>query len=79
MRILGVACGPGLLISAALFGLVHFLNPTLYFQGTWEVSPTLGLATFGSGLLFGYLREMTSSIWAGVLVHGTSGACGAVR
>jgi membrane protease YdiL (CAAX protease family) len=78
-RILGVPCGPGLWIAAALFGMVHLLNPTLYLSGDWDVSWTLGAATFGSGLVFGFLREMTSSIWAGVLVHATSGACGAVR
>jgi membrane protease YdiL (CAAX protease family) len=79
VRILGVPCGAGLWIGAALFGAVHFLNPTLYFSGQWDASWTLGAATFGSGLVMGFLREMTSSIWAGVLVHATSGACGAVR
>jgi membrane protease YdiL (CAAX protease family) len=79
VRILDVACGPGILISSALFGIVHLLNPTLYFNGHWEVAWTWGAAAFGSGLVLGFLREMTSSIWAGVLMHGTSGACGAVR
>jgi len=78
-RILDVPCGPGLIITSALFGMVHLLNPTLYFSGHWEVSWTLGAATFASGLVLGFLREMTSSVWAGVLVHATNGACGAVR
>ena len=78
-RILGVPSGPGLWIASALFGMVHLLNPTLYFSGQWEMAWTLGAATFASGLVLGYLREMTSSVWAGVLVHATLVACGAVR
>lgn len=45
-----------ILVSAGLFGLVH---------GQWN----LGITMFGMGLVLAGLRQLTGSIWAGVLLH----------
>jgi membrane protease YdiL (CAAX protease family) len=56
-----------------LFGVIHVFNPTRYFEGHWEFAWWWGVGAFFSGLLYGYLREMTDSIWAGAVVHGVAG------
>ncbi len=45
-----------ILVTSALFGLAH---------GQWNV----GLNTFALGIVLASLREVTGSIWAGVLLH----------
>ena len=72
-RILGASLGPGLLLSALLFGLIHVFNPTRPYEGRWEVAWLWGVNAFLGGLLYGYLRELTGSIWAGAVVHALSG------
>ncbi len=47
---------PAILVVSVLFGLAH---------GQWNV----GIGTFILSIIMCYLREMTGSIWAGVLVH----------
>ncbi len=71
--VLGARCGPGLLISSFLFGAIHVFNPTRPYTPVWEFDPAWGLRTFCSGLLFGWLRERTGTIWAGVVLHALTG------
>jgi membrane protease YdiL (CAAX protease family) len=73
LRLAGISFGAGLFISAFLFGLIHVANPTLWYHGQWKFDPWWGAVAFASGLLYGYLREMTDGIWAGTAVHGLSG------
>ncbi len=68
-RFQGVAFGPGLLIAAAAFGLVHALNPVDYFAGSYPFAWQHGLLTCAA-LYYGFLREHTDSILAPALVHG---------
>ena len=67
-RVLGVAVGPALVIASAAFAVVHVV-----------VEPRLDrLAVFFPGLLFGWLRARTKTIWAPALLHGTSNLLAAV-
>jgi len=72
-RILTVSLGPGLLVSSALFALIHVLNPARPFHGSWELSWLWGVSTFLSGLLFGWLRDLTGGSWAPAIVHALTG------
>jgi uncharacterized protein len=72
-RLLGATIGPGLLVASLLFGLIHVFNPTRPFAGEWEFSWLWGANAMLGGLLYGYLREMTGSIWAGTIVHALTG------
>jgi membrane protease YdiL (CAAX protease family) len=72
-RFLGASLGPGVVITALLFGAIHIFNPTKPFEAHWELSWAWGAAAFVSGLLFGYLRELTGSIWAATVVHALTG------
>lgn len=69
-RVLGGAVGPGLIVSALLFGLIHALNTVDYFGGRWDFGWWYGLGTTIVGLLYGYLRARTGSVWAGAVTHG---------
>ncbi len=73
-RWLGADMGPGLFVSAFLFGVVHLFNPMLLFHGRWEVSWSWGASAFLSGLVYGYCREKSGSVWAGAVLHGIAGA-----
>ncbi len=66
--LLGVPFGAGLLLTSALFGLVHLLNPYDYFGLTGGLSWRHALMTLCT-LYFGFLRERTGSILAPALVH----------
>ncbi len=68
-RWLGVPFGAGLLLSSVLFGFLHTLNPVDYFHGRFDFAWGQGGLTFGSGLLFAWLRESTKSVAAGIVVH----------
>lgn len=59
-RLFGVNFGFGLILSAILFGFVHYL-----FGAGWS-----GLLTMFAALLFGWLREQTGGILAPTLFHG---------
>jgi hypothetical protein len=67
-RAFGVDFGPGLFLAAALFGLVHVLNPTDYFAGVYRFAWPHGLATAAT-LYYGFLRERTGCVWVPALVH----------
>jgi membrane protease YdiL (CAAX protease family) len=61
-RLLGAAVGPGLLLASLLFALGHLLV---------DFNP-LRLAVFFPALLFGWMRQSTGSILAGLLFHAAS-------
>ncbi|MCZ7582694.1 MAG: myxosortase family intramembrane protease [Deltaproteobacteria bacterium] len=61
-RYLGVGLGVPLVLPAFLFAAAHFFM---------DPAPAR-LATFFPGLLFGYLRERTGAVWAGVAVHAAA-------
>jgi hypothetical protein len=69
-RFLGVDFGVGLLISAALFGLIHVFNTVDYFHGHWNFSWLWWWPNFGAGLFFGVLRAKIGSVVAGGMIHG---------
>jgi membrane protease YdiL (CAAX protease family) len=69
-RLFGCAVGPGLIASSVLFGLIHALNTVDYFGGRWDFGWWYGLGTTIEGLLYGYLRARTGSVWAGAVTHG---------
>jgi membrane protease YdiL (CAAX protease family) len=69
-RVLGCAVGPGLIVSSLLFGLIHVLNTFDYFGGRWDFGWWYGLGATIEGLLYGYLRARTGSVWAGAVTHG---------
>jgi membrane protease YdiL (CAAX protease family) len=61
-RILGGGVGLALVISAAMFALIHLPK---------DGDPR-ALATFFPGLLFGWMRSATGSILASTITHGCS-------
>jgi membrane protease YdiL (CAAX protease family) len=69
VRVLGTPIGPGLLVGAVLFALVHMANPTLWFHGRFEFDWRWGVSAFVSSLLFGWLRERSGTIWLPAAVH----------
>lgn len=67
-RTFDVAFGPGLLITACFFGLVHLLNTYDYFRWEGRLAWWWGVSATAS-LFHGLLREKTGSIVASVIVH----------
>ncbi len=61
-RILGGGIGWALILSSAAFALVHLP----------KYGDPRNLATFFPGLLFGWMRSATGSIFAGTLAHASS-------
>jgi membrane protease YdiL (CAAX protease family) len=61
-RILGGGVGLALVISAAMFALIHLPK---------DGDPR-ALATFFPGLLFGWMRSATGSILGSTITHGCS-------
>jgi len=69
-RLKGVSFGPGLLISAALFGVLHLLNPFNPFTGSYDLAVWWAITSSVSGLLFGFVREKTGTVLSASLAHG---------
>ena len=69
----GASFGPGLLIASLLFGSIHVFNPARPYEGHWELSWAWGARASLGGLLYGYLRELTGSIWTATIVHSLGG------
>lgn len=67
----GIHWGPGLLISALLFGLWHVLTPfaVAFFNGGFTPVWPWAFWTVFLGILLGYLRERTGSLAAPALLH----------
>jgi membrane protease YdiL (CAAX protease family) len=61
-QVAGVNIGWGLPVASVLFGISH----AIFSGGTvgW------GIATFGHGMVLGYVREKTGTIFACSLLHG---------
>ncbi len=69
-RFYGVGWGWGLIISSALFGLMHALNFGSLAGGEWAPAWWWGVWTLVSGVVFGAVREKTGSILAPAMLHG---------
>jgi membrane protease YdiL (CAAX protease family) len=69
-RFMGVSYGPGLLISAALFGVLHLFNAFNPFTGSHGLAWWWCLGSGFAGLLFGFAREKTGTVLAPSLAHG---------
>jgi hypothetical protein len=69
-RFYGVPWGWGLVVGAFLFGLMHLLNLGSLTSGDWHPAWWWGVWTFFSGLVFGFVREKTDSIFVPTLFHG---------
>jgi membrane protease YdiL (CAAX protease family) len=69
-RLFGVPWGWGLLITSALFGLSHVGLTTSLITGKVNLTWAWGFWTFFGGLVFGFVREKTESIFAPALLHG---------
>jgi membrane protease YdiL (CAAX protease family) len=68
-RLWGVQFGAGLVVSSVLFGFVHALNSVDYFHGQFTFAWGFGVAAFGTGLIYGCLREIGGSVVPGVVTH----------
>jgi membrane protease YdiL (CAAX protease family) len=66
----GVSFGPGLLITAALFGVLHLLTHFNPLMGGFELDLLAGTTSFFAGLLFGLLREKTGTVLSASVGHG---------
>ena len=66
----GVAFGPGLLVSSALYGLDRALNTVRPWQGVYSVSWSWGLFAFSVGVFYGFLREHTGDIVGSGVANG---------
>ncbi len=69
-RFFGVPWGWGLLITSALFGLTHVGLTTSLITGETNWTWAWGFWTFFGGLVFGFVREKTESVFAPALLHG---------
>lgn len=75
-QLFGVQFGPGLIITALLFGLSHALNTFNPFIGQWALQWEWALFTVFSGLFFGIIREKSQDIIAPGILHGVPDAFG---
>ncbi len=62
--------GPSVIIVAILFGLAHVLNPFNPIRGQFSLNFIAGIFTTLIGLILGFVREKTESIFAPSLIHG---------
>lgn len=63
----GARIGWGVVLTAWLFGLVHGI--ALDADGVMIFSPASLLLTFVAGLVLGWLRALTGSLWPAFLAH----------
>ncbi len=54
---------PGILLNAALFGVIHAADP-------WAVIPVMGV-----GVMAAWLRDKSGGLGAGILFHATNNLC----
>jgi len=66
----GVAYGPGLLVSSALYGLDRALNTFRPLQGVFSVSWSWGFYAFSVGVFYGFIREHTGDIVGSGVANG---------
>jgi membrane protease YdiL (CAAX protease family) len=63
----GARIGWGVVLTAWLFGLVHGI--ALDADGVMIFSPAYLLLTFVAGLVLGWIRALTGSLWPVFLAH----------
>jgi membrane protease YdiL (CAAX protease family) len=66
----GVAFGPGLLVSSALYGLDRALNTVRPLEGVYTVSWSWGFFAFTVGIFYGFIREHTGDIVGSGVANG---------
>jgi membrane protease YdiL (CAAX protease family) len=66
----GVAFGPGLLVSSALYGLDRALNTVRPLQGVYSVSWSWGFFAFSVSVFYGFLREHTGDVVGSGVANG---------
>jgi membrane protease YdiL (CAAX protease family) len=66
----GVAYGPGLLVSSALYGLDRALNTFRPLQGVLSVSWSWGFYAFSVGVFYGFIREHTGDVVGSGVANG---------
>jgi uncharacterized protein len=69
-KFIGVNYGWGIVITSALFGLMHVLNIGSLVGGRFELVWWWGFWTFFGGLVLGFVREKSGSIIAPAIFHG---------
>lgn len=74
--LLGLGTWPATLLTGALHGLWHFpvILLTPYYHGAgsqWIVLPEFLLVLTLAGVLYGYLRLSTASLWPAILLHAS--------
>lgn len=72
----GVQFGPGLIIAALLFGLLHAFNTYDPAAGEYALSWGWAIFTACGGLFFGLIREKTGSLLGCGIAHGLPDAVG---
>ena len=75
-QIMSVRFGPGLIVSAVLFGLVHAFNTFNPLIGQYNLAWPWALWTLIGGFFFGLLREKTDDVVACTIAHGGLDAVG---
>ncbi|HOU13639.1 MAG TPA: CPBP family intramembrane metalloprotease [Anaerolineae bacterium] len=74
--LLGVQCGPGLVIASLLFGLLHAFNTYNPAAGQYTLAWGWALFAVFGGLFFGLIREKTGSLLGCGIAHGLPDAVG---
>ena len=75
-QIRGIRCGPGLIVSSILFGLIHATQTFNPLLGQYDFAWPWGLWTLAGGFFFGLLREKTDDVVACTIAHGGLDAVG---
>jgi membrane protease YdiL (CAAX protease family) len=76
-KLLGANVGWGWIISSVLFGLIHGIGFTgSQFQFQFSLAPII-IASI-TGLIIGWLRERTGSLYPAIFLHATVDATGFV-
>ena len=75
-QVFGIQFGPGLLIAALLFGLMHAFNGLKPGLGIGSMYWGWALWTFFGGLFGGIIREKTGTLLAPGIAHGLPDALG---
>lgn len=75
-QVFGIQFGPGLLVAALLFGLMHAFNGFNPAIGLGSMYWGWALWTFFGGLFGGIIREKTGTLLAPGIAHGLPDALG---
>lgn len=75
---LGIKWGWGLIITSLIFGFGHVFNHFNPFLGEFNWMWWWAFWTIFSGLVYGFVREKTGSIFASAIIHGLPLAIGSV-